>query len=400
MSDTPLPLSKAFLDEVKQALEHLYDFPFLQNHALVRAIPPASLKPTENLGQRLRKDLMEAIESLNPGGEVYFRSPHARLYNLMHLHYVEAMTIQEVALELGISPRQAYRDLRRGQESVALVLWDRYPLELNATTPSAVELSTMQSELARLQADFREVDVLHLLQTAHKAVERLAQQHGKTLAFFPAAHAVQITSNPVLAQQVVVNLLSHTVQHAPSDHLMSRLSLKPTLANWQISYQSSTPHHPFLPDIIDELTQLLGWAVEINTDNMTYSIQISFTPAKNRLMTVLIIDDNQGLVELLERYLSGHYCQVVSASSGSDGLAMAQKIHPDVMILDVMMPEMDGWELLQRLRSMNTFEATPIIVCSVFNDPELAYSLGASLFIPKPVSRDGILSALQELQVI
>jgi CheY-like chemotaxis protein len=65
-----------------------------------------------------------------------------------------------------------------------------------------------------------------------------------------------------------------------------------------------------------------------------------------------------------------------------------------------MMPEMDGWELLQRLRTAPQTAATPVIICSVFNDPELAYSLGASLFLPKPVKRDEVLAALCQLDIV
>jgi CheY-like chemotaxis protein len=65
-----------------------------------------------------------------------------------------------------------------------------------------------------------------------------------------------------------------------------------------------------------------------------------------------------------------------------------------------MMPEVDGWEVLQTLRMRPQTATTPVIICSVINDPELAYSLGASLVLPKPVSRDKVLSALRQLKVV
>jgi CheY-like chemotaxis protein len=65
-----------------------------------------------------------------------------------------------------------------------------------------------------------------------------------------------------------------------------------------------------------------------------------------------------------------------------------------------MMPEMDGWELLQRLRNHPQTADIPVVICSVINNPDLAYSLGASLFLPKPVSRDDVLEALRQLDVL
>jgi DNA-directed RNA polymerase specialized sigma24 family protein len=102
-----------FIEQVKDALEHLYDFPHLQNHPLIDKSNLPEQSP-ESPVQQLRRELLELIETLNPGENVPFRSPHARLYNILHLHYVEGMTVQETAKELGISLRQAYRDLRKG----------------------------------------------------------------------------------------------------------------------------------------------------------------------------------------------------------------------------------------------------------------------------------------------
>jgi len=65
-----------------------------------------------------------------------------------------------------------------------------------------------------------------------------------------------------------------------------------------------------------------------------------------------------------------------------------------------MIPQVHGWEVLQRLRNHPETSAIPIIICSVINDPKLAYSLGASLFLPKPVNRPKILQALRELGVL
>jgi CheY-like chemotaxis protein len=60
-----------------------------------------------------------------------------------------------------------------------------------------------------------------------------------------------------------------------------------------------------------------------------------------------------------------------------------------------MMPDMDGWEVLQRLRNHPATQHTAVIICSVFDDPELAYALGASSFLSKPVKREDIIKALR-----
>lgn len=136
---------------MKQALEHLYDFPYLQQHPLAQESDPTMERSGETAGQRLRRELVAAIEALSPGPGVSFRALHARLYNLLHLHYVEGMTVQEAALELDISVRQAYCDLRRGEESIAAVLWARRSPLSPSQEPRATRLSSVQAEMARLE---------------------------------------------------------------------------------------------------------------------------------------------------------------------------------------------------------------------------------------------------------
>ena len=114
--------------------------------------------------------------------------------------------------------------------------------------------------------------------------------------------------------------------------------------------------------------------------------------------TVLVIDDNEGLVDLFERYLADSDCRVVGVQNPAAGLRLAREQRPDVIVLDILMPETDGWELLTQLRSHPATAAVPIVVCSVFNDPALARALGASAFLPKPVTQKELLSTLASLR--
>jgi CheY-like chemotaxis protein len=108
-----------------------------------------------------------------------------------------------------------------------------------------------------------------------------------------------------------------------------------------------------------------------------------------------VIDDHQGLIDLFGRYLEGSDYQLLSARTVREGLQIAQRELPDIVVLDVMMPTEDGWTALQRLRNSEQTSHLPVIICSVIDDPELAYSLGAVYHLPKPVSRAQLLEALR-----
>src|SRR3954468_5952578 len=107
-----------FVEQVKQALEHLYDFAYLQQHQLARFYDGKGDLSTRAAGRQLRQELIDTIESFQPNSDLHFRAADARIYNNLHLIYMENLTIQETADELGLSKRQAYRDLKRGQELI------------------------------------------------------------------------------------------------------------------------------------------------------------------------------------------------------------------------------------------------------------------------------------------
>lgn len=390
--------SEAFVKQVKDALKYLYDFPHLQNHPLAQAIGSADLLG-EPPGQQLRRDIISAIESQSPGPSTPFHSPQARLYNLLHLHYVEGMTIQEVAHELGLSPRQAYRDLRRGEEGVAAVLWARRPASTKQA-PVAGQPSSIQAEIARLDAPLGPTDVHTLLRRAQEAVERMATQRSMTLDIAVSPNPVVILTVPAIAQQVLVNILSHAIQQARPGILRIMLKSTEEQAYLTVHYslEPNAASEPAITLVATQLMDKLGWTVsQENLERDTRAITLR-VPIHGP--TLLVVDDNEGLVELLERYLTEYACRIVAALSGHEGLRLSRELHPDVIVLDIMMPEMDGWELLQRIRTHPQTANIPVIICSVFDDPELAYSLGASLFLAKPVSQDNVVDALRQLGMI
>lgn len=391
-------LPQDFVRLVKDALEHLYDFPHLQCHPLIQNDDTPATRSDKTAGQQLRAEIMTAIETLNPGPEVSFRSPHTRPYSLLQLRYIEDMTVSEAAHELGVSERQAYRDLRRGERGVASVLWARRANSSSSSVGKATALSSLQAEMARLEPKPRSTDIYSLLQQAQQAVEQLAVRHAVHLQI-ETRQPVFIVTDPDMALQILINMLSHTIQQAQPGPVNIELTSEGSSVFLTLHYvpQNRATAPPIADRVAETLADQLSWMVEWK-DQSDGARRVRLTLAAKG-PTILVIDDNKGLVELLDRYLTGHACQVLAASSGQEGLDLARELLPSAIILDVMMPGMDGWEILQRLRAHPPTADTPVIICSVFNDPELAYSLGASFFLPKPVRRDAVLAALRQLGV-
>jgi two-component system, cell cycle response regulator len=113
---------------------------------------------------------------------------------------------------------------------------------------------------------------------------------------------------------------------------------------------------------------------------------------------VLVVDDIAANVRLLEAKLAAEYFEVMSANSGQEALDLIEKQTPDIVLLDVMMPEMDGFETTQRIRGDERFRDLPIIMVTakaMKGDREKCLAAGASDYITKPVDMDQLRSLLR-----
>lgn len=393
-------LAPGFIEQVKQVLEHLYDFPFLQSHPLALSLASSESGSASPSGHSLRQSVLRAIDALNPGAGIPFRSPHARLYHLLHMHYVEGMTLYEVERELGVSRRQIYRDLRKAEESVAALLWESHASQLRASVLQQNErdLSSLPSEVEHLEPNPGPIDLCMLLARAHSAVENLAAQRNVQIQMPLPAEPVIIWSELAIAQQVLISILSHAVQNACAGDLALCMAADNGQVHLTLTYriEENTPAHE-LSLVVRQLAKRLRWTLAQQIHGVGERCLHVHMPHCGPV--VLVIDDNAGLVELLRHYLASHACQVVAARRGQEGLSLAESLLPDAILLDIMLPEMDGWEVLQTLRNRPQTAKIPVVVCSVFNDPQLAFSLGASHFLSKPITRNNILLALRELNV-
>lgn len=389
ISTTQRP-SDEFLEQVKNALENLYDLPVLNRHPLAVGAPHGAI--SEPQGQRLRRELITTIEALNPGKDVGQRTNAARTYSLLNMHYVSGMTLQEAANQLGISLRQAYRDLKTGCEGVAEMVW----FNRRATEQDDSHVSSLENELARLEGNQTPTDISALLDMAMKAVQRLMEQQSVALSYeFPPTPVI-LPANPAAAQQVFISLFSSAVQAAQNGQTL-QATLTQNTHDWVFSliFTPKDPVEMALSTPIREFIKQLRFALRQTLTGKVLTLQLEMPSYGTR---ILMIDDNQGLADLLQRFLPEPRYKVIAANTGTEGLRYAVNVQPDIIILDLMMPDMNGWDVLQRLRADERTREIPVAICSVVSDPELAYSLGANLVIAKPISRDGILTALEQLE--
>ncbi len=382
------------LQLTKDALEHFYDLTHLQNHPFAQKVRRGDDTSKETRAQLLQRDLSRAIDMLDVNQPRASGSSPSRRYNVMQLRYVDMMTIQQISHELSISERQIHRDLRHSEEDLATILWSWYVEEAAADDEEPEVSEPAYLEIEQLQTHFETVDIKRLIFSARSSIEQLLSKRNVEVIFDLSPEPIMISTDSFIAKHVFINLLSVTVQRSEGKSV--RVTVKSSEDKTVLNVSFFAPinsDESLINDITMAFIHRLKWEVTQDICKGTRrNIQLSF--GKN-MPTVLVIDDFEGLSRLLKRYLAGYQCRVIAATNGMSGLNLAREIQPSAVILDVMMPDMDGWEVLQRFQNHPDTQHIPVIICSVFNDPELAFALGASSFLSKPVKRNEIIKALR-----
>ena len=116
---------------------------------------------------------------------------------------------------------------------------------------------------------------------------------------------------------------------------------------------------------------------------------------KQERNTILVVEDNPQAAKLLSLYLAQAGYQVLTAQNGNQALKLAAQHHPMAITLDLLLPDMDGWQVLTELKAMPRTRNIPVIIVSVLDRQALGFHLGALDYLVKPVERTELLHALR-----
>lgn len=119
-------------------------------------------------------------------------------------------------------------------------------------------------------------------------------------------------------------------------------------------------------------------------------------PLPSKGSSVLVIDDDAVQRDLMQRFLTGKGFTVHTASSGEEGLRLARRLIPVAITLDVMMPGMDGWTVLSKLKADPAISSIPVIMLTMMDDKKRGFALGAADYITKPIDRKRLAQVLKQ----
>ncbi len=380
-------------EEVRQALSALYDNAALSQCSLVRRFPAvAALADPLERALRLRAVLLEAIEALRPARRAAFGSREARACDVLTLRYVERLEIAQLMEELAIGRRQAFRDLRQAEEQLAQILtaWAAGPERGGERRD---EEATLSSELSMLASQPVSVNPYLVIEEALALIQPLADRLQVRVRCAWPHDEVAVTCDYSILKQLVTQVLSCAVQSS------RRPEIELTTTFLQASFRLSVLFYP-KPEFPykDRLLALRPIAdhegICLDLRSAGDICEVSLLLKRQQPIHVLVVEDNPGAVELYRRYLAGGAWQVRHLSDPRLAFEVARREQPDVLVLDIMMPKMDGWSVLQSLRQRPETANIPILICSVVEDEALSQALGATECLRKPVSQGDFLAAL------
>jgi CheY-like chemotaxis protein len=392
----PLPDQEELQGMLRSVLKRWHDRAYLENHPLAERVTSSAGALDVPRGQALRRLLRMAIEAMQPDPGIAVNAPEARPYEILCRHYIGDQPIVKVAQDLGVGERQAYRELRRGIEALASIV----AKELGAGA-SPRGLSQLHQEVERLaRSRATHTDLVPLLRDTVAQARPLAAQQGSELRFYAHVTSLSGAVNRVMLRQAVLNLLSHMIRHQEGGVVALEVARRQKAALLTFAYHPASdladadPARPYA--ISQGLFASLGAETSVRSLSDGRASLTVTLPLEDDY-TLLIVDDNAGLTALFTRYLQSLPIRVHSAPDMAKALTLLDEVQPDVVILDIMIPDHDGWDILSAIREREAGQNARVVVCSVIDDPELAFALGADAFLLKPVQRAELMATLERM---
>jgi CheY-like chemotaxis protein len=396
--------------DLAAAYERLYDIAYLRAHPL-DGLPTMTAHPTQDRGWQMHHALIKAVDELNPGNHAPAMSKEWRRHRLMRLRYVDGLTPQDVADALAISRRQYYRvhdeAIHALAEAVLSRQPDAIPQRIQPAPSDRLELLRAERELHG--ADNQAVQLAPVINSALSLLADRLIQHGIQIRLALPEALPALKADPKLLRQLLLSVTDYLVERADDAALHITTQGEEMTMHIQINIEpaagvqrNAQGNEREQLAACEELAALNGVTLTtlttLATDDRVHGFVLR-APIEAALPKVLAIDDNADTLELYRRYLAPLGYDIVTARHSHEALDLLERHKPIAIFLDLMLPEQDGWDILQALKSQPGARDIPVFICSVLMQRELALSLGATGFLQKPFTPNALQAALDGLKV-
>ena len=313
---------------------------------------------------------------------------------------------------------------------------------LLALINDVLDLSKLNASMMSLYLE--EFDLVGVVREVAETMNGLALEKGLGLTWAAPSDSVMVKCDKTKIKQILINLVGNALKFTDSGGV--GIELAPEAGAISLTVRDTGPGIAAqdIPVIFKEFKQLDGTATrehggtglglsitkkliallggEIRVESELgkgSAFNVSFDAARfaaapkgpleptlatavseRSRQVLLAIDDDPEVQRLVRDSLAGTDYTVVAAATGDEGLAIARKIAPAVVTLDIMMPHQDGWSVLQKFKSDPQLRAIPVIILSILENKALGFALGVADYIVKPFERHILLDKLRAIEDI
>jgi CheY-like chemotaxis protein len=393
----------------RDLLLKLHDFAALETHPLAQAIElPAGGKLSR--GEFLRQSIFSEIDRLKPGNPpMPPSSPEQRAYLILYHRYVEGMPIHELAAKLAISDRQLRRDHSRALQGLAGRVWERYYHPTIANRTSTARTGRKEPATTEFSSNIERLDFGEILRGVAATIQPWADAEGLELQLQIPDQTVEVQADRVVVRQILISLFSLLLHTQSGKHI--RFGLMEELQQAGVYLEMESEPEGVVSDDQSggELLSAIQYWVKLQHGVLQpyrrvaeqvelAGLQLWLPQPTNE--PILVVDDQPATARIFQRFASQLPFKVIGLQDAALVVDQARRVRPCLITLDVMMPFIDGWELLQALKLDEETRHIPVVVCSAWEEPELARSLGAHSFLKKPVTRKDFIAVLNELGLL
>jgi CheY-like chemotaxis protein len=390
-----------FEDNVRYLLTNLYDYLKLINNPLAQHLS-ANLTGHERM-HAIRHTMLNAIEDLKSENKSQLTSRQNRLYNILLLRYVEEQATSEILNQLVLSERQYYREHQRAIQTISQIIWDNhYSMDETEVEPVHENISLAEElDYLNIYSKNKIFYPKEEILMAIKATTIIAEQRDLSISLKNTMEPIILNVSQPVFRQFIIYVLNELIQHTyPNGHIEIDLQISDNEPVIQVYTDGLSIDLEAFCDKLKSNNTLHVLMKSLNvkvfskpTNSEKASLLLKFD---QEIHKILIVDDNPDTISLFKRYVANLPYKLLSTQHESDAILIAQKTQLMCIILDIMLPEKDGWQILQSYKSHPLTEHIPVLICSVLEMKDLAMSLGADGYLKKPPTRDEFLSTLSQ----
>ncbi len=401
----PLVISRSqFIDSLREALLNLYN-PLELKHNPLQALLE---NQNPDSSPDLKQVLINAVHELMPDSHTPYDTRAWKYYELLYYCFIDRLGQKEAAKTLLISLRTLQRLLPEAIEVLGEKLAAEYHLTFpegeaqpSQTLPGPEDVWNKETALLKSKDSATYIDIRKMLREIMQILQPISGVGESKVKIEIPEEAWLVMGQVTILRQAVLTAISCFDQQEPGLKITISSEQKGEQGAIRIRGQSqsreiqdpSLSSKADIPAALTNLMNLLQGSAEIQRARSN-ELSILLTFPAQRQFKIMVVDDNADAIRLVEKYLASGIYTVCGVQDPEDVIPVLEKQQPALILMDVMLPNIDGWMLLGQIRRSPDFSKIPVIISTILPQEDLSLSLGADGFLRKPYTQQELLRIL------